>query len=118
MAKNDAASRAITHQGYTPANAEIWATLPPIRQIEAAYIAAENAAPGVGGDQMLALLARIWRSNMEQNRWLPAVRSFASRPETKPPVFKILPRLALSQVAVLAADAPGFQSLAKYLNGG
>ena len=57
-ARNDAAAQAIEQLGYPPPNADLWRTLPPVPKIEAAYLAAENAAPNAGREKVLALLSR------------------------------------------------------------
>ena len=62
--------------GYVPpADDTVWAAFPAVRKIEAAFVAAEEAAPG-GGQRFLALLARALAQEYEAIRYEPALATY------------------------------------------
>jgi hypothetical protein len=108
----DAAGKLLKKYDYVPppAIAQFWHRYPAIKKLEYAYLAAETATPGTGGDKLLALLTQDLAEQYESVRRHKSLSYYA---ETKlviePPPFKnpspIPDRINLAAKVTTALDA-------------
>ncbi len=106
----------LRQSGHLPAVPEaIWRHFPPVRKLEAAYLAAERMAPG-GGERMLALLSREMAQRFEAVRYEPALREYMDRPAS--PVGYRPQAVDPVSVRLPARATAAIDALAKYAEGG
>jgi hypothetical protein len=73
----DLAHTLLMNHGYTPAMDQVtWRQFPSVRKLETAYIAAEKADPGRGGERLLALLSADLARHYESVRSEPTLQPY------------------------------------------
>jgi hypothetical protein len=76
----DLAHMLLRKHGYQPTvNDTTWHQFPSVRKLETAYMAAETASPGHGGEKLLALLASDLAQQYEGIRAEPALTDYLRR---------------------------------------
>lgn len=105
----DLAHALLLRHGYQPTvETAVWRQFPSVRKLETAYIAAEKADPGRGGEKLLALLASDLARQYESIRSEPSLQPYLQKRNLTPIRFQnpdaLSPRPALPQSVEAAID--------------
>jgi len=120
---SDAVDRYHAQIGYAPPNQADMVGFPVLRKIELAYVAAESAAPGMGGERYLALmsqaLAREYNSAQADNALAPFVSKIATQVGPVPFDYLVLKGPSPRDITnIPSSHRAAIRALSSYLSGG